>query len=234
MRFLLTLIKDIRYQMKYGFYLLYAFISAIYIALLFILPAEYKRTAASVLILSDPSMLGVFFIGGIWLLERSEGLLSLWGITPLLPIEYILSKALSLSLISTLSAVLIVLLAFQGSCHYFLLTAGVFTGSMVFTLSGLLVATYSRSVNHYMLIATMPAVLLTAPAILSAFGITCPVFEFFPGTALWRIVAYSLQPGDPRSPSWPWACLALWLGIALLFANKRVPAAMLSEGGEKR
>ena len=233
MRFLLTLIKDIRYQMNYGFYLLYAFISALYIALLFILPVEYKRMAASVLILSDPSMLGVFFSGGIWLLEKSEGLLSMWRITPLLPIEYILSKALSLSLISTLSAVLIALFAFQGNCDYVLLTAGVFTGSAVFTLIGLLVATYSRSVNQYMLLATLPAVLLTAPALLSAFGISYPVFDLFPGTALWRLIAFSLQPGD-RSPAWQWVCLALWLGTVLLLANKRVPAAMLSEGGERR
>jgi len=231
-RFFSALLNDMRYQAKYGFYFLYVFISALYIAILLICPAVYKRTAASVVILSDPAMLGVFFIGGIWLLEKREGLHSFWGISPLRPMEYILSKAVSLSIISTLSAILIVLITFGGDCNYFVLSAGVFLGSISFTFIGLIMATYAISVNQYMLIVTPPVVVLTTPAILTAFGISHPAFNVLPGTALWRIIAYAMNISTSLS-IWLWLVLILWFVLLLLLAIKRIPTAMLAEGGEK-
>jgi fluoroquinolone transport system permease protein len=231
MRFLSALKNDMRYQAKYGFYFLYAFISAVYIAIIFFVPSEYKGTAASVIILSDPAMLGVFFIGGIWLLEKREGLHKLWRVSPLRPIEYIVSKAASLSLISTFAAVLIALIAFRGACKYILLSASVFVGSMIFTLIGLILATYARSVNQYMIIVTPPAIILVTPAVLAAIGISHPVFDMLPGTALWRMIAYALNIAD-RYAGWLWLVLAVWFGSAILLGAKRIPIAMLAEGGE--
>ena len=221
-----------RYQLKYGFYFLYAFISAVYIAILYVCPGDYKGTAASIIILTDPAMLGIFFIGGIWLLEKREGLHGFWGISPLRSAEYILSKAVSLSLISTLSAVLIVLIGFDGTCNYLMLSAGVVFGSMIFTVIGLLMATYACSVNQYMIITAPSAVILVSPAILTVFGITHPVFDMLPGTALWRIIARALRITSSLSP-WVWIVLAAWFVPVLLLANKRIPAAMLTEGDEK-
>ena len=74
MKFFNALKNDIRFQIKYGFYFLYAFFSLIYMAVLWIMPSEYKNMTASLIILTDPAMLGIFFIGGIWLLEKREGL----------------------------------------------------------------------------------------------------------------------------------------------------------------
>jgi len=232
MRFLSALTNDMRYQVKYGFYFLYAFISALYIAILFVCPDEYKGAAASLVILSDPAMLGMFFIGGIWLLEKREGLHSFWGVSPLRPMEYILSKAVSLSIISTLSAVLIALCTFQEACNYFVLSAGVFLGSAIFTLLGLILAAYTRSVNHYMLIATPPALALASPAICAALGVAHPAFDVLPGAALWRIIAYAIHIAG-RPSAWIWLALIVWLGLLLLLANKRIPLAMLAEAGEK-
>ena len=230
MRFLLTLINDIRYQMKYGFYILYTFISAVYIAVLLVCPTEYKRLAASLIILTDPAMLGTFFIGGIWLLEKQEGLHGFWGISPLRPFEYILSKAVSLALISILSANLIIVIGLREAYNFLLLTAGVFVSSMVFNLIGLMVATYARSVNHYMLIVSPPMVIFSVPPILTAFGITHPVMEIMPGTALWRTIGRSLGIADMSV--WLWVVLLIWLGLVLYPANRRIPRAMLTEGGK--
>lgn len=229
-RFLSALANDIRYQMKYGFYFLYAFISAIYIAALLIVPGEYKKAVASVIILTDPAMLGMFFIGGIWLLEKEEGLHGYWGISPLRPMEYILSKAVSLSVISTAAAVLIVLLGLRGEAGYLSLLAAVFTGSGIFTVIGLTVATYARSVNHYLLIASPPAVFFSVPPILAVFGISHPFGEILPGTALWRGISSSL--GTPAGGGiQTWLILTAWLGLALYFANKRLPSGF--QGGGK-
>jgi fluoroquinolone transport system permease protein len=232
MRFLSALINDIRYQMKYGFYFLYAFFSAFYITALFLCPQEYKQVVASIIVLTDPAMLGSFFIGGIWLLEKGEGLHSFWGISPLRPIEYILSKAVSLAIISTVSADIIVMIGLRATVNYFALSIGVFAGSMIFTTIGLIAASFARSVNQYMLLISPLEVIVTLPMILAVFGITHPVLDIIPGMALWRMISYTVGMTDSVEI---WLCinLVVWLGIVFFFANRRIPQALLLDGGEK-
>lgn len=232
MRFLSALLNDIRYQIKYGFYFLYAFFSAVYITALLICPQEYKRTAASIIILSDPAMLGSFFIGGIWLLEKSEGLHKYWGISPLRTFEYILSKAISLALISTVTANLIAVIGLQHDINYATLSLSTFVGSMVFTTIGLIIATYARSVNQYMILVSPLGIITTIPPILAAFGISHPAFDVSPGMALWHFINYSLGKASTIE-IWIFLILSLWLCVAFLLANGRILFAMQMEGGEK-
>ncbi len=225
MRFLSALVGDARYQIKYGFYFLYAFISAVYAALLLICPVDYRRQAASVVILTDPAMLGAFFIGGIWLMEKGEGLHGCFEITPLRPAEYALSKAVSLALISTVAGLSIALAGLGAGVNYLTLAAGVFFGGMLFTLIGLLLASYARSVNHYMLIATLPLTALLMPPLLAAFGLTIPVLDLTPGMALWRIISFALDTGEGNVLQ-SFAVLAVWFCAVLVMAVKRLPRAM--------
>ena len=232
MRFLSAFVNDMRYQMKYGFYFLYGFISAIYIAVLLMCPLEYRKSVASVIVLTDPAMLGAFFIGGIWLLEKGEGLHGFWGISPLKPIEYILSKAVSLAIISTLAANIIVLVGLRENTNYLMLSISIFIGGMVFTIIGLLLASYARSVNQYMLIASLPLTLLLTPAIVAPFGLSVPVLDLTPGVALWRIISYSIGMTD-RLNYWLLITLFAWLAVILFAANRRIPTAMQIEGSER-
>lgn len=231
MRFLNNIKNDIQFQIKYGFYFLYAFFSIIYIGVLIITPLEYKNIVASLIILTDPAMLGVFFIGGIWLLEKGEGLHHFWNVSPLRPLEYILSKAISLAILSTISSNLIILIGMRSRINFGVLSLSVFIGAVAFNLIGLMIASYARSVNHYMLIVTIPAVFLSIPPILTAFGFTHPFLEIFPGTALWRIIACSIKM-ERNTNYWLWINLVFWLGCALFSTNLRIPTALQVEGGK--
>lgn len=231
MRFFNALKNDIRFQIKYGFYFLYAFFSLVYMAALWIMPSEYKNMTASLIILTDPAMLGIFFIGGIWLLEKGEGLHRFWSISPLRPLEYLLSKSISLAVLSTVSAELIALAGLKGRFYPVSLSLCVFWGAVVFNLIGLLVASYARSVNHYMIIVVLPTVFLSIPPILTAFGIRHPILELFPGTALWHMIAVSLHQTE-NTKVWWWVNLILWLGLMLVLANRRMSTALQAEGGE--
>ncbi|SCJ89114.1 Fluoroquinolones export permease protein Rv2687c/MT2761 [uncultured Eubacterium sp.] len=231
MRFLNALKNDFRFQIKYGFYFLYAFFSVVYIVVLLITPAEYKHMTASLIILTDPAMLGIFFIGGIWLLEKGEGLHGFWNISPLRPLEYILAKAISLAALSTVSADLIVLIGMGSMAHFVDLSFSVFFGAVVFNLIGLMIASYAHSVNHYMLIVCLPTAFLSMPPVLTAFGITHPLLELFPGTALWHMIAGTI--GMTRSVNGRTAMvLIIWLGLLSFLTNKRIGAALQSEGGQ--
>lgn len=231
MRFLNTLKNDIRFQIKYGFYFLYAFFSVVYVAVLMITPSEYKNTVASLIVLTDPAMLGVFFIGGIWLLEKGEGLHRFWTISPLRPIEYIFAKSISLAILSTAAADLIVLIAMGKGIHFVSLSFSVFIGAVVFNLIGLAVSSYARSVNHYIIIVTFPAVFLTIPPVLTAFGVAHPLLEICPGTALWHLIAGSMDM-TKKTSGLTWINLILWFGLLLYLTNLRIGKALQSEGGE--
>jgi len=230
MRWLLVLLQDIRYQIKYGFYFLYAFISLIYIVILHLIPVSARPEVAALIILSDPAMLGFFFIGGIWLLEKGEGLHQYWSILPAKPFWYVTAKMTSLALISTLSGLVIAGWSGLKNINYPFLGLVLLLGASMFTLIGLSLATEARTLNHY-LIVTIPAELgLILPPLLLLCGLDHPLLFVFPGTQLWAAVRLAL--GLTKVLSWPLMVggLMFWLAVALGWACRQVPQA-LREGG---
>lgn len=176
------------------------FSAPVYIAVLLITPREYKSITASLIILTDPAMLGLFFMGGIWLLEKGEGLHGFWSVSPLRPVEYVWSKSVSLAVLSTVSADLIVLSAMRTGVNLVLLSFSVFLGAVVFNLMGLMAASFARSVNHYMIIVLLPAVLLSMPPGPHSVWNHASALRDFSGNGT---VAFD-QPFCPRLPEYPW------------------------------
>ena len=62
MRFRQLILWDMRFQARYGFYLLYGFLTVLYVVLLLSLPQAWKENAAAMLIFSDPSAMGLFLL----------------------------------------------------------------------------------------------------------------------------------------------------------------------------
>ena len=76
-------IWDMKFQARYGFYLLYGFLTALYAAVLLSLPQAWQANAAALLIFSDPAALGLFFMGAILLLETSQRVTSFFAVSPI-------------------------------------------------------------------------------------------------------------------------------------------------------
>ena len=72
MRLRSLILWDIRFQARYGFYFLYAVLTAIYVAVLSAVPEGGREKATAILIFSDPASMGLFFMGAIVLLEKSR------------------------------------------------------------------------------------------------------------------------------------------------------------------
>lgn len=155
---------DIKFQARHGFYLLYFFLTMLYVVLLFSLPKSWKANAASILIFSDPSAIGLFFMGAITLLEKSQRVSVALSISPLRAWEYIVSKVVSLSLIALLVATVLALSADCTSLPGVLL--GTALSSALFTLIGITISTKISSINQF-IFATVPFELIAfLPAIL--------------------------------------------------------------------
>jgi len=66
------LLGDIKFQIKYGFYFLYLIFTIFYIVILSLLPSSWVETVAWLLIYTDPTTIGLIFMGAIIQLELAE------------------------------------------------------------------------------------------------------------------------------------------------------------------
>ncbi len=215
---------DIRFQFKYGFYFLYMVFCALYIGLLFALPAGWRQTAAVLLVFSDPAAMGLYFMGAIVLFEKGERVLDSLAVSPVKPAAYVLSKLLSIAVISTAAALVI---GFSAGAvpDAFLFAAGVLLGSCLFSSVGLMVAARARTLNGFML-RTIPAeLLIAAPAGAYLLGWKPVWLLLHPGVCVIELCA----GGALALPAL--GVLLIWAALAAAFACRAVTRMLGSLGG---
>ena len=161
---------DMRFQLRYGFYLLYTFLTLFYVIVLAALPDSWRRITAAVLIFSDPAAMGLFFMGAIVLLEKSQRVTSFLAVSPLKVFEYVTSKVLTLSFIAIIVAGI---LSKASGC-----------GSLI----SVIVATKIKSLNQFILYTVPVEILGFVPAIMHLIGITPPQGRIYPANACMELV----------------------------------------------
>ena len=218
---------DLRFQARYGFYLLYGFLTTFYTLILFALPKSWKEKTAELLIFSDPAAMGLFFMGAIVLLEKSQKVTSYFAITPLKEWKYVWSKVLSLCVISLVVAAVLAIIA--GCRNILFLLAGTFLASVIFTLCGIIVATKISSLNQFILFTVPIEIIGFIPAILHLFGIGLASFmdRVYPANVCMDLVMGKVPSGSGLAVT--------FLTIALLTrgANRSVFELWQEQGGIK-
>lgn len=178
MRLKSLFLSDMRFQAKYGFYFLYAILTMIYIIVLWVLPESWRNKAAAILIFSDPASMGLFFMGAIVLLEKNQHTPCALAVSPVRPMEYIIAKVGSLSAISFIVGAVLALAANVKDLYIILL--GTAISSVIFTLSGIIVATKIVSLNQFILWTVPIEIVCFVPAVLHLFKMTPPWFQYYP------------------------------------------------------
>ncbi|MGD6834478.1 ABC transporter permease [Sutcliffiella halmapala] len=163
-RILLLTVSDMRFQFQHGFYYAYLIMTIIYIWMLKFVPSDYLDVVTIVVVFSDPSFLGAFFVGGIVLLEKSQGVYDAFFVTPLSVGEFLISKVLSLSIISLLSSVAILFMV-HSNFDVIPFVVGILLSSVVFTLIGLLLAVRVNTVNQFLLTSPLVLMIFFVPAV---------------------------------------------------------------------
>ncbi|MDR1974449.1 MAG: hypothetical protein LBQ31_07220 [Bacteroidales bacterium] len=132
--------------------------------------------------------MGLFFVGGIIMLEKMQGVLSVLVVSPLRTIEYILSKVVSLAFVSVLAAFAITGFSSYGSVSWLLLFLSTVLTSGIFTLCGIMITAGCNTVNQY-IIKTVPYMLLF---VLPCFSLTgfpySDLFTVIPSVAALRLM----------------------------------------------
>ena len=178
---------DMRFQAKYGFYFLYTVLTAVYIVILLAIPGSWREKAAAVLIFSDPAAMGLFFMGAIVLLEKSQHTPCALAVSPARAIEYMIAKAGSLSAVSLAVAALLALAA--DAKHLHIILPGTMISSVVFTLLGMIVATKTESLNQFILWTVPVEFACFAPAVLHLFEVTPAWLKYYPANVCMDMVS---------------------------------------------
>lgn len=215
MRLRRLILGDICFQFRHGFYYIYAILSILYLVILRQLPAEFRQPGQTLLIFTDPAVMGLFFMGAIILLEKAQHVRESLAVSPVKLTEYLLAKAVSLALIGTIAAFMILL--FTDLSDGLVKLAAVFLGSLFFSLVGLSAAFYSDSLNEFLVKSAGLQILLIVPPILRLFGWQPFWFFWHPGTIIIRGIAgeAAALPG-----------ILFWFlfayGITYIFVNKKI------------
>ena len=164
-------------------------------------------------------------MGAMILLEKSQRVTSFFAVSPIRILEYVCSKVISLSVIALLVAVVLTAVA----NHRLLLPvlSGTFLSSVLFTLSGLIIATKITSLNQFILAAVPIEIIAFVPAVLHLFEITPDFLRIYPGN-----VCMDLITGRAFSVS---GLILTMVLIAILFfaAFRCVWKMWQTEGGAK-
>lgn len=226
MRIRRLLLGDFRFQMKYGFYFLYSFLTIIYIIVLSFVPSFAKTKVSAVIIFTDPVTLGLFFMGAIVLLEKSQRVLSSLAVSPIKLWEYIFSKVVSLGFISTLVGAIIGIIS--GAQNMMWVIVGTFSGSILFSLLGIIVATKASSLNQFLII-TIPIMLaLMLPPLAELFGYSHPAFVFHAGNIVLRFIN-----GNIGNLPLMFVVFTVWLIVLCFIALKSTEKMIKVVGGAK-
>lgn len=142
---------DIKFQFRQGFYIVYGIVTLIYIVLLNLLSTNLRNTLGPIILLSDPSFLGFFFIGAILYYEKEQRVTSALFVTPVSYGEYLIGKILSLTLLSLVVTVVISLFSFGIFINWIPLIVGIFLTASLFTTMGIGMSLKFTKVTTYLI-----------------------------------------------------------------------------------
>jgi fluoroquinolone transport system permease protein len=152
------------------------------------IPPSGLKFVVPIVVFSDPSVLGLFFVGGIIMLEKLQGVIQSIVVTPLTTREFVLSKVISLSIISVLAGVVITRLTYIDSVQWVILIIALLLTSSLFTLCGIVIGAKCKTVNQY-LMKTVPIMLVLIIPCFSIIGFKYTYFlTFIPSVAALRLM----------------------------------------------
>jgi fluoroquinolone transport system permease protein len=216
---------DMKFQIKYGFYLLYSILTALYIVVLFAMPTAWRYKAVTILIFSDPAAMGLFFMGAIVLLEKSQRIHCAFAVSPIKAMEYITAKVISLCLISL--AVATILAAETKLDHLPLILMGTGLSSVIFTLLGIIISTKIASLNQFILWTAPIEIMGFVPALFHLFRVTPEFMKYYPANLCIDLVS------GYRPTAIGLFIILLTIGILLAVSNQCVIKMWKSAGGVK-
>jgi fluoroquinolone transport system permease protein len=202
------------FQFKYGFYYMYALFIVMYAVLLSLLPADWRPFAGMLIIISDPAIVGLIFMGALIHLERAEGTFAAMVVAPVSPASYLWARLLGMGTLGTIIG--LILAAIVGRELSWMFIPGLGAGVVMFAAIGVVLALKTNSLNQFVLLLIPVFLFVLAPAGLYFLPQGFDCLGLHPAVALLMVM-------DPVQVQ-PWALVVLlfWMSLAVLVAYRQL------------
>ncbi len=219
-----TLAVDVRRQARSGLYAV-GILGAVLFGLVgrFVFPQRYAGEVLSGLFLLSLSSTTFIFCAAQVLMDRTEGTLLALRASPLTADAYILSKVITLTLFSSIEALIIYLIAFRGApLHLLPLALGVLGIGLMYALIGLGLVARHDSVLSFLLPSAALTGTVTQLPVFFVLDVGPPALYYaIPSMGPLLLMLASARTLAP----WQWAyALAMTAGFSLatgLWARRR-------------
>lgn len=158
-----TMMLDFKQQVRYGFIVAAAFSVIVMVAMLSQLDTKGSQLFLPVFILGNLLLGTFYFIAGMVLFEKGEGVLQGLIVTPLRVDEYLGSKVLTLTALAIVENLVIATVIFGTGYNVPLLVAGTILTAIIYVLLGFVVVSRYSSISEYLMPSALITIILTLP-----------------------------------------------------------------------
>lgn len=151
-RFISLLHLDFTMIVRNRILIVAAVITALYAGILQVLPENNFTEVLTILIFTDPVMLGFMFVGVMVLFEKSGNTLQAISVSPVRSAEYLWSKALVLTLVALAAGMIMTVTGVGSRFHAGYLAAAIVSSSLLFVFIGFVGVSRVKTFNQYFII----------------------------------------------------------------------------------
>lgn len=219
------IVWDMKVQAREHVYLFTALTTLAFGTAIRLLPARAPDSLVTGVLFLDPAVVGSAFVAAIVLMERSQNTLAALAVSPARPSDYVLSKVITLTLLTFAGGMALVGAAYwplPPEKAFRFLVAMAFTGTLGVVVGVLLVAR-ANSMNH-LIARAFPVTVVLYLAFLAHFGVVRGVWAWVlfgpnPGHAMLRALLWAADPSHLSTADAVYAFSYMGLLIAVFFAR---------------
>ncbi len=233
-RFLNTLQWDIIRQYRNGFYFVSAFV-AVTMAILFRQLGDVNWAVWWPPILLENLVMNAFyFLAGMVLLEKGEGTLEVQVVTPLRDWEYLLSKVVSLFVLSAVESLVVIVLVSGAGFNWLWMLLGIAFFVAIYALYGFFVVSRYDAIADFIL-----------PSVLWTVGFSLPLLHYFDLWQHWSLYLHPMQApliliraAYQPLPAWQIAYgilyASLWVAVGYLVSQRAFYRFVVTKEGVRK
>ncbi len=230
-RLVATLECDIRLQYRNGFYWAVAAILVSFSVVVLQLPPFDWARWLPLLIFSNLVTATFFFMAALVMLEKEEGTMAAQIVTPLSVSQYLLSKLLTLSVLSLIESLILVLVVHGPGFNLLPMALGITFLAAMYCLAGLLVVIRYDAVSELIFPSILWITLLSLPLLQATDLVSHPLMYLHPLAAPLVLMAGAFEPLS----LWQWLygiVYSLAAGLALFeLSRRRFPRFVIRSQG---
>ena len=183
----------------------------------------------TLLIVSDPSMLGFIFIGLSIILEKDQEVFSALFVTPMNHHYYLISRILVLSLLTLICSLGMVLMAKGASFNLIHFSIGVSSTCVLFSFVGIYLVSYTVDILHFML-RSIPVIAVMSLPLLNYFELTdLTVLKLFPMQGSLNLIANSYRDSANMKELFVgYISLAIWIPFLYWFVHRTFKSRLVN------